>query len=78
MSAVRNNSWKPFKKDDKRNAIKLWKAQVPLTKIIAQLKMSESTLRRIPAFAFNPIDSIASISNGIEEVIDWDRGMTKY
>jgi hypothetical protein len=35
---------KPFKKDDKKAAIKLWKALVPLSKIRVQLKVSESTL----------------------------------
>jgi hypothetical protein len=81
MGAVRNDSQKLFKKNDKRGAIELWKAQVPLSKIRAQLKMSESTLRMILAFAFdpiNPIDPIASMPNRMQEVIDRDGGMTKY
>jgi hypothetical protein len=50
---------KPLKTNDKRASIKLWKAQVHLSKIRAQLKMLESTLRRILAIAkANPIDLI--------------------
>jgi hypothetical protein len=41
---------KTLQKDDERAAIKLWKAQVPPSKIRAQLKMSaESDMRRILA-----------------------------
>ncbi len=40
-------------------AVELWRAKVPLKTIRQQLKMSESTLRRILAFAkANPIDPI--------------------
>jgi hypothetical protein len=51
---------------------------VPLSKIRVKLKMSESTLGRILAFAFDPVDPIASMLNRMQEVIDRDRGMTKY
>jgi hypothetical protein len=65
MGAVRKDTGKPFKKDYKRAAIELWKAQVPLSRIRAQLKMSESTLRRILAFAkTNPLDPISSRKPG--------------
>ena len=40
-----------FSLETKRVAIELWKAKVPLKSIRAQLSMSESTLRRILAFA---------------------------
>ncbi len=42
---------KPFTKEEKRVAIKLWKAKVSLATIRAQMKMSERSLRRILAFA---------------------------
>ena len=42
---------KNFEKDSKRAAVELWRAGVPLGTIRKQLKMSESTLRRILAFA---------------------------
>ena len=51
MRAVNNHSTKPFTKADKRAAIELWRAKVPLKAIRSQLKMSESTLRRVLAFA---------------------------
>jgi hypothetical protein len=44
MGAVRNETQKPFKKDDKRAAIELWKAQVPLSCIRGQLKMFREDL----------------------------------
>jgi hypothetical protein len=64
--------------DDKRAAIELWKAQMPPSKIRAQLKMSESTLRRILVFAFNPINPITSMPNRMPEVTSRDGGMAKY
>jgi hypothetical protein len=63
MGAVRNDSRKPFNKDDKRAAIKLCKTQVPLRNIRAQLKRSESTRRRILVFVkANPFDPIVPIN----------------
>jgi hypothetical protein len=71
-----------LKKDGKRAPIALWKAQIPLSKIRAQLKMSESTLRRILTFAkaipINPIDPIASMPNRMQEVINRYGGRTRY
>jgi hypothetical protein len=56
MVEVRNDMQKPFKKDDdKRAAIELWMAQVPLSRIRAQLKMSERTLGRILAIAIKMV-----------------------
>jgi hypothetical protein len=70
---------KTLQKDDERAAIKLWKAQVPLSKITAQLKMSaESDTRRILAFAFQPTDPITSMPERVQAVINWNTGMTKY
>jgi hypothetical protein len=49
----------------KRAAIELWKAQVHLSRIRAQLKIPKSTLRRILAFAkVNPLDPISSRKPG--------------
>ena len=48
MRAVRK---KHFSNDEKRAAIELWRAKIPLKDIRKQLEMSESTLRRILAFA---------------------------
>jgi hypothetical protein len=43
----RHRQGKNFKTDSKRVAVELWSAEVPLATIRKQLKMSESTLRRI-------------------------------
>ncbi len=40
---------KPFSREEKRVAIELWKAKVPLKAIRKQLNISESTLRRVLA-----------------------------
>ncbi len=40
-----------FSQEDKRVAVELWKANVPLKSIRDQLNMSESTLRRVLSFA---------------------------
>jgi hypothetical protein len=42
---------KPFSREEKRVAIELWRAKVPLKAIRDQVKMLESTLRRVLAFA---------------------------
>jgi hypothetical protein len=44
---------RPFSEADKRAAIELWKAKVPLKNIRAQLQMSERGLRKILAYAKN-------------------------
>ncbi len=50
---------KSLKNEDKRAAIELWRAKVPLSNIRKQLKMSERTLRRILSFAkTNPLNPI--------------------
>jgi len=51
MVSVRKKSKRNFQKDAKRAAIELGRAKVPISDIRKQLKMSESTLRRILAFA---------------------------
>ena len=47
MGKEKNHSTTPFSKADKRAAIELWRAKVPLKNIRSQLKMSERTLRRV-------------------------------
>ena len=47
MGREKNHSTTPFSKADKRAAIELWRAKVPLKNIKSQLKMSERTLRRV-------------------------------
>jgi hypothetical protein len=51
MRAINKHSTKPFSREDKRVAIELWRAKVPLATIRKQLKMSERSLRRILSFA---------------------------
>jgi transposase len=59
MARVRTGSGKIVKDGAKRAAVELWRAKVPLSTISSQLKLSESTLRRILAFAKrNPINPI--------------------
>jgi hypothetical protein len=54
-----NMAGKSLKNENKRAAVELWRAKVPLSNIRKQLKMSEKTLRRILFFAkanpHNPI-----------------------
>jgi hypothetical protein len=50
MDARRNppsNAVPNFSMEDKRVAVELWKAKVPLKRIREQLGMSEATLRRV-------------------------------
>jgi hypothetical protein len=51
MRAVKPRSRTPFSYGDRRSAIELWKAKVPLKTIREQLDMSKATLERISAFA---------------------------
>ncbi len=51
MRLATHHTTKPFSREAKRATIELWKAKVPLKDIRNQLKISESTLRRILAFA---------------------------
>ena len=51
MDAQQRQARQRFKNDSKRAAVELWRAGVPLATIRKQLKMSESTLRRLLAFA---------------------------
>ena len=43
MGREKNHSTIPFSKADKRAAIELWRAKVPLKNIRRQVKMSERT-----------------------------------
>ena len=47
MDALQRQPRKNLGKDSKRTAVELWRAGVHLAAIKKQLKMSESTLRRI-------------------------------
>jgi hypothetical protein len=59
MARVPTGSGKNIKDGAKRAAGDLWRAKVPLNTIRSQLKLSESALRRILAFAKrNPINPI--------------------
>jgi hypothetical protein len=59
MARVPTGSGKNVKDDAKRAAGELWRAKVPLNTIRSQIKLSESTLRRILAFTKrNPINPI--------------------
>ena len=59
MAWVRTGSGKNVKDCAKRAAVELWRARVLLSTIRSQLKLSESTLRRILVFAKkNPINPI--------------------
>jgi hypothetical protein len=82
---------KSLKNDDKRAAIELWSAKVPLSNIRKQLKMSERTLRRILSFAkanpLNPImpmkpaflqNLVTSMPTRMLKVNEREGGMTRY
>ncbi len=85
MDTQQSQTGKNFKTDSKRAAVELWRAGVALATIREQLKMSESTLRRIllvwlqrtveTDFLHNLVESMPA---RIQEVIDRDGGMTKY
>ena len=47
MGREKNHSTTPFSKADKRAAIELWRAKVPLKNIRSQLKMSERMSGRL-------------------------------
>jgi hypothetical protein len=51
---------KPFSREEKRVAIELWRAKVPLKAIRDQVKMSESTLRRVLAFVKKNPDTLVA------------------
>ncbi len=54
-------SQKNLKNDDKRAAVELWKAKLPLSTIRNQLKLFEKTLRSVLAFTKgNPFNNIKS------------------
>jgi hypothetical protein len=54
-----HNSVPNFSMEDKRVAVELWKAKVPLKRIREQLKMSKATLKRVLAHAkANPLDPV--------------------
>jgi hypothetical protein len=85
MDTQQSQTGKNFKTDSKRAAVELCRAGVALATIRKQLKMSESTLRRIllgwlqrtaeTDFLHNLVESMPA---RIQEVIDRDGGMTKY
>jgi hypothetical protein len=82
---------KSLKNEDKRAAIKLWRAKVPFSNIRKQLKMSEKTLRRILSFPkanpLNPIkprkpaflqNLVTSMPTRMLEIIEREGVMTRY
>jgi hypothetical protein len=62
---------KPQKKNDKRAAVELWRAKVPLSAIRNQLKVFERTLKRIMAFtkanSLNQIQSKKPMSGSLRK-----------
>ncbi len=89
MEAQQSQAGKNFKTDSKRAAEELWRAGVTLATIRKQLKMSESTLRRILAVAMkNPIllaekvdfpqNLVVGLPKRFQEEISRDGGMTRY
>ena len=85
MEAQQTQRGKNFKTDSKRAAVELWRAGVPLATIRKQLKMSESTLRRILQVWLQRTEEtdflqklVESMPARIQEVIDRDGGMTRY
>jgi transposase len=65
MDAKENNFSKHFSSDEKKVAITLWKAKVPLKAIREQCNMSERTLRRILTHAKeNPITPVLARKKG--------------
>jgi hypothetical protein len=89
MEAQQSQAGKNFKTDSKRAAVELWRAGVPLATIRKQLKISESTLRRILAFTRkNPIllaeevdfpqNLVEGLPTRFQEAIAREGGMTRY
>jgi hypothetical protein len=82
---------KNLKIDDKRAAVELWRAKVPISTVRNQLKMFERTLRRVLAFKrANTLNQIKfrkpmsgrlrkiSMPTRVQEVIIQEVGMTRY
>ena len=58
-------SRKPFSREDKKAAVELRRAKVPLHAIRKHLQMSKATLKRIVAFAkANPANPVAMRKSG--------------
>ena len=51
MEAVHIKTRKSLSQEDKKVAVELWKAEVPLKTIMKQLQMIKLTLKRILAYA---------------------------
>ena len=89
MEVQQSQAGKNFKTDSKRAAVELWRAGVPLDTIRKQLKMSESTLRRIlavvrknPTLPAEEVDFPQNVVVGLptrfQEAIAREGGMTRY
>jgi isocitrate dehydrogenase len=82
MRAINKHSTKPFSREDKRLAIELWRAKVPLSTIRKQLKMSERSLRRILSVVKSnpdaPVVRRKRDPRRLQEVIQRDGAATKY
>jgi hypothetical protein len=89
MEVQQSQAGKNFKTDSKRAAVELWRAGVPLDTIRKQLKMSESTLRRILAVVRKnhtlpaeevdfPQNVVVGLPTRFQEAIAREGGMTRY
>ena len=89
VEVQQSQAGKNFKTDSKRAAVELWRAGVPLDTIRKQLKMSESTLRRIlavvrknPTLPAEEVDFPQNVVVGqptrFQEAIAREGGMTRY
>ncbi len=88
METQQSQAGKNFKTDSKRAAVELWRAGVSLATIRKQLKMSESTLRRILAVASKnptlpaeemdfPQNLVVGLPKRFQEAIIREGGMTR-
>jgi hypothetical protein len=89
MEAQQSQAGINFKTDSNKAAVELWRAAVPLATIRKQLKMSESTLRRILTVARKnlillaeevdiPQNLVVGLPTRFQEAIAREGGMTRY
>jgi hypothetical protein len=81
MARVSTGTRKNVNDGAKRVAVEFWRTKVPLSTIRAQLKLSESTMRRILAFAkrnrINPIIPRKPGSGRPKKISEKSRRLTK-
>ena len=86
MEAINENVGKQFSNEDKKVAIALWKAKVPLKTIRAQCKMSEKEwiqdIKRLWTIEMENSEFrkklVDSMPRRLEEVIERQGASTKY